>query len=81
MATKTKARARPAPTPAEVRDAVRACLAHYFPHFENASVAFVPGPGMPPLELVVSGDVFGAAGLTDRWFDKAGEARWDPDAD
>lgn len=76
--TKTATKTTP-PTPAELRELIAATLAHYFPHCKAASLAFLPGPGMPPLELVVAGDVFEATRLTDRWFDRAGTGRWEPD--
>ena len=80
--TKTKATNVKPLTPAELRDAVRATLAEYFPHCDNASVAFVPAPGAPPLELRVAGDLFGEVGLTDAWYTGDCNANyWQPDDD
>ncbi|HVK15992.1 MAG TPA: hypothetical protein VM533_03525 [Fimbriiglobus sp.] len=81
MATKTKReKAAKVLTPAELRDAIHATLMEYFPHCEHASVAFVPAPGVPPLELQVAGDVFGEVGLSDDWYTGDCNANfWTPD--
>ncbi|HVK16419.1 MAG TPA: hypothetical protein VM533_05680 [Fimbriiglobus sp.] len=85
MATKTKReKAATVLTPAELQEAIRATLAHWFPHCEDASLAFLPGPGMPPLELHVAGDVFRnvrAVGLFDTWYSEARAHYWQPDDD
>lgn len=79
-APKGKPDARPAATPAELRELVWATLAEYFPRCEHATVAFVPAPGAPPLELRVAGDLFGEAGLSDDWYSGDCNANyWRPD--
>jgi len=87
MATKTKREKAAAKvlTPVELQEAIRATLAHWFPHCEHAALAFLPGPGMPPLELWVAGDVFYKAGVGDMWYtgnhmsnSYQGAGQWNP---
>ena len=78
MATKTLAKAKTTPSPTELRDLIRATLAEYFPKCEDASLVFIPAPGVSPVEMRVRGDVLGEAGVVDEWH-QDGAGYWRPD--
>jgi hypothetical protein len=87
MATKTKTNGTKAAdplTPAQLRDAIRATVAHYFPHCEDVSLILVPAPGTSPMEMPVTGSaVEDVRGVADVFFSEHNGGLWEPveDAD
>jgi hypothetical protein len=69
----------PPPTPAELRELMRATLDEWFPNCEVASLIVVPAPGCSPLELTVLGRVTNALGqLGDVWTSEYNGGDWSP---
>ena len=78
MATRKTPKVKPALTPAELRDAIRATVAEWFPRCADASLILIPAPGVSPVELNVTGDVLGASRLGDYWTSEERGGVWEP---
>ena len=68
-------------TPARLREEIRATLDHYVPEWQDATLVFIPAPGMTTTEVQVAGNLKKDFSGRDEYFPAYWEPKDDADAD